>query len=317
MTTRTRIARIAATIAVLLAAPAYAQQPQGITKDPLKQPAGSFVLKMGNEQGALQGFAATWTGGKVATDQWDAPDAKMPAKAEGAMFEFIASTGAPRMFYNWVSAAFSGKNVPQAGEVIRKSVMGVAHTEQFAAAVVGEVDFPAFAAGKQKGEAEFVVRAKGQWLTGAGAKAPAPLAKMPPPAVSPAVSGYRLSFGSGQAVSIDGVEAFTLKPLQPAKITLHTRSPATEALQKLAQSKTKQPLGVAKDPAREARLELLGADGRTVLAAVTLPDVQVEAGSPEKPGMAGAAIGKVAPGVVTLVAARAELAFFPSSLKMQ
>ena len=151
MTTRTRIARIAATIAVLLAAPAYAQQPQGITKDPLKQPAGSFVLKMGNEQGALQGFAATWTGGKVATDQWDAPDAKMPAKAEGAMFEFIASTGAPRMFYNWVSAAFSGKNVPQAGEVIRKSVMGVAHTEQFAAAVVGEVDFRRSRRGNRRG----------------------------------------------------------------------------------------------------------------------------------------------------------------------
>jgi len=311
MTTRTRIARIAA--AVLLAAPAYAQQPQGITKDPmppLKQGAGPIVLKMGNEQGSLQGFTATWAGGKVAQDQWAAPAAMpLPTKAEPATLEFLASTGAPRTLYNWVTAAFSGKSVPQAGEVIRAG----GRIEQFSGAVVGEVDFPELAAGKQKSEAEFVVRAKGQWLTGPAvkeAKAPVPpLAKMPP-----AVSGYRLSLGPVQAASIEGLDPLTLRPLQPAKITLHTRPPTTEALQKLAtQPKAKQPVGAAKAPGPEGRLELLGADGRTVFATITLHDVQVEAASPLKPGVLSAV--KAAPGLVTLTAARADVAFFP--LKMQ
>jgi hypothetical protein len=312
MTTRTRIARIAATAAVLLAAPAFAQQPQGIAKDPLvplKQGTGPIVLKMGNEQGTLQQFTALWSAGKVAADEWDAPAAKLPTKAELATFEFTASTGAPRVFYSWVSAAFSGKNAPQAGEVMRAG----GRIQQFSAATVAEVDFPALAAGKLKSQAEFVVRAKGQWSPGE-AKISALLPGKAALAVSPAVSGYRLSLGpTVQGAIIEGLEPFTLRPLQAATITLHTRPPVTEALQKLAApQKVKQPVGAAKVlGGLPGRLELLGADGRTVFATIMLQDVQVEGGSPAKLGV----LVKGGPGLVTLTAARAELEFFPMKIQ--
>jgi hypothetical protein len=320
MTTRTRIARIAATAAVLLAAPAYAQQP---IKDPLplKPGTGPIVLRMGNDQGTLLGFTSTWSAGKVAEDQWDAPAvaAKLPTKVEPATLEFIASTGAPRTFYSWVTASFAGKIVGQAGEVIRASVTGPGHIAQFSAAVVGEVDFPQFTVGKTR-EAEFVVRAKGQWLPGTALKAmkaPIPaLAKMPA-ATSALVSGYRLTLGTIQAASVEGLEPFTLRPLQAAKITLHTPAPLTEALQKL-EPKTKQALGAGKAAGPDGRLDLLAADGRTVFATIALRDVQVEISGLTKPGIVGA-VGavKAGPGVVTLTAARAEPAFFPMMKTLQ
>lgn len=310
MTTRTRIARITAIAAVLLAAPAYAQ---------LKQGAAPIVLKMGNEQGTLLGFTYTWTGGKVAADQWDSPVAPPPAKAAPATLEFVASTGAPRTFYNWVAAPFRGMNAPQGGDVVRRSPTGVQQVAQFSGAVVGEVDFPAFTAAKQKQEAEFTVRARGQWLSGAAtkeAKVPMPVLEKTSLVASPVLSGYRLSLGSVQLAPIAGADPFTLKPLQPAKITLHTRPPTTEALQKLAMPpKTKQPVGETKAPGLEGRLELLGADGRTVFATIMLHGVRLEAGGPASALAAIAGTAPPAPGLVILEAARTELAFFP--LKLQ
>ena len=262
MTTIRRLrTSLAALVAVLLAAPALAQSPAAATKPPApgpgKTPLGAnvrYLLELERTTGALTGF------------EWKPTALTVGAKPNRAQRGFVmhAGSSAPPALYRWLAGSLDNTAPPLEGAVFASvPAMGTFEALEFSQGRLTEIVFPAVdVASRDAVQMALHVDAGSMYRRPSGA---AKLPQAPSGARWPA-SKFRVTMGKVDPKDVVHVDAFALRPNQPARLKLMVlaRNPAV-----------RRALEEARGAPQPLRLDWLAGDGKTVLATLELPNAHM------------------------------------------